>query len=130
MRKPRRLKPRKLERLHRLEPGHPRWPIGLRPPQGVTHCWTDWNTIVLVSEFDTEEFGTVTHLWIRDKASSVRWPWYLLQQIKNAICGEHRIAIEVFPRTAELVDQANMRHIWVLGEDYSLPFGIHKGVPS
>lgn len=123
-------KKRTLGRLDRIEPGHPRWPRHLRNPSMITHMFTDWDVVVQVSNIETEHFGVVTHLWIRDKASSTHWPWYFLQEIKNRICGPERQAIEIFPKESELVDAANMRHLWVFPESYSVPFGIHRGVSA
>ena len=37
----------------------------------------------------------------------------LKQKIKNEIFGDEYIALEVFPRESELVDEANMYHLWV-----------------
>ncbi|MGR9527665.1 DUF7694 domain-containing protein (plasmid) [Priestia megaterium] len=46
------------------------------------------------------------------------------QRIKNEIFGEEYTAIEVFPKESELVDEANMYHLWVLPKGMNLPFGI------
>ena len=37
----------------------------------------------------------------------------LVRKIKNEIFGDEYIALEVFPRESELVDEANMYHLWV-----------------
>lgn len=123
-------KPRRLGNLQRIDRTHHRWPRGMKTPDCITHAYTDWNVIVLVSEFEVEPFGLVTHLWIRDMASSTHWPWYFLQTIKDLVCGAECQAIEIFPRESDLVDAANMRHLWVFEEYYTLPFGIHPGVPA
>lgn len=41
--------------------------------------------------------------------------WDTLQVIKNKIWGENARAIEVYPRQSELVNNANLRHLWRLG---------------
>lgn len=40
--------------------------------------------------------------------------WDELQQIKNALGYEDQDAVEIFPRARDLVNVANMRHLWVL----------------
>lgn len=51
--------------------------------------------------------------------------WDDLQIIKNEIAGADRVAIEVYPADAELMDQANMRHLFVLPEGVEAPFTLH-----
>jgi hypothetical protein len=52
-------------------------------------------------------WGIVKHLCIRN-AENTDIKWSEKQRIKN-----------------ELVDEANMYHLWVLPEDMELPFGLH-----
>ncbi|KIL46961.1 hypothetical protein KP77_25300 [Jeotgalibacillus alimentarius] len=66
------------------------------------------------------EWGKVTHLTI---TSHEQPPWGVKQQIKNELLGKEALAIEVFPKESELVDKADMYHLWVLHEQ-QLPFGI------
>lgn len=49
-----------------------------------------------------------------------------MQRIKNELAGEDATAIEVYPPQADVIDQADMFHIWVLRG--RLPFGLHKGM--
>lgn len=46
--------------------------------------------------------------------------WQALQEIKNAIGFGHLDAVEVYPKNSDIVNDANMRHLWVLPEP--LPF--------
>ena len=41
------------------------------------------------------------------------------------IFGSRAVAIEVYPARKNLVDVADIYHLWVLPKDYQLPFGIH-----
>lgn len=54
-----------------------------------------------------------------------RWkaeiPWDDLQEIKTAVGLGDRYAIEIYPRDRDVVNVANMRHLWVLPEP--LPIG-------
>lgn len=42
--------------------------------------------------------------------------WDEIQKIKTQIGYSHRDAVEVYPKDEDIVDVANMRHIWVLPE--------------
>ncbi len=48
-----------------------------------------------------------------------------MQRIKDEIAGYDATAIEVYPPKSEVVDEADMFHIWVLRG--KLPFGLHVG---
>lgn len=69
--------------------------------------------------------GQVIHLWIRHHAGEMPRSWRELQWIKDEIVGPERAAVEVFPPRSELVDSANMAHLWVLPEDFVVPFRLH-----
>lgn len=71
------------------------------------------------------EWGEVIHVCIRN-ATSTDIPWAEKQRIKNELFGVERIAIEVFPKESQLIDEAPMYHLWVLPEKMELPFGIHN----
>ena len=99
-------------------------------PEGIHSAWRDGdkdgyaNYSILVSDLETE-WGAVTHLWCRKKGASIQWDWYELQAIKDKVCGPEFDAFEVFPQVENLVDNANMRHLYVL-MDRKLPFGLHS----
>lgn len=67
------------------------------------------------------DWGNVTHVTI----TAFQPPsWAEKQQIKNELFGKESVAIEVFPKESELVDQADMYHLWVLHRE-QIPFGIY-----
>ena len=88
----------------------------------------DKSYCVMTREIETH-MGKVTHACMRSQGSKeTNWkgtdiPWSEKQRVKNEIFGEESVAIEVFPKESELVDEANMYHIWVL-HDFELPFGL------
>jgi hypothetical protein len=49
-----------------------------------------------------------------------------MQRVKNELVGAGRVGIEVFPAQADVVDAANMFHIWVLPEGFQLPFSLER----
>lgn len=72
------------------------------------------------------ELGEVTHLWIRAHDGSMPRSWSDLQRIKNQLAGFERLAVEVFPPDSELVDFANIAHLWVYPSGCALPFGLGR----
>lgn len=48
--------------------------------------------------------------------------WLDFQHIKNSIAGPERVAVEVYPPASELVDTANIYHLWIMYENEDLPW--------
>lgn len=65
--------------------------------------------------------GGVTHLAITSLTCD-RPTWWEAMRIKNELCGEHTTAVEVYPPSQNVVDEADMYHLWALPEP--LNFGI------
>jgi len=78
--------------------------------------------VVMIRNVETE-WGTVQHACMRN-SEGTDIPWSEKQRIKNEIFGEESAAVEVFPKTSELIDEANMYHLWVLPDHFNLPFGL------
>lgn len=89
--------------------------------RGVTQTWRNGWFAVMARLLETP-WGTVTHLMVitRDGAPARDWPD--LMRIKDELCGPERTAVEVFPPRDEVIDQANMTHLWVLPASMQLPF--------
>jgi hypothetical protein len=64
----------------------------------------------------------VRHLAV-SSLSGIRPGWREMQRIKDEIAGCDKTAVEVYPPATEIVDQADMFHIWVLPGP--LPFSLH-----
>ena len=73
----------------------------------------------------TSAWGPIDHLIIRRHDEQLHIPWSEMQRLKDELCGPERVAVEVFPPVSQLVDDANLRHLWVLPEGFALPFGLH-----
>ncbi|WP_027583956.1 hypothetical protein [Bradyrhizobium sp. Ai1a-2] len=54
----------------------------------------------------------VRHLAVTS-LSGIRPTWHEMQRIKNEIAGHGATAVELYPPQAEVVDEADMYHIWV-----------------
>ncbi|MEI9693262.1 DUF7694 domain-containing protein [Atlantibacter hermannii] len=97
------------------------WPEKLHDPSR-TNVWI--NPRFLVQEFHEE--GGVIRLSVntRELGLAGRWKdgisWDTLQEIKNAVGYADRDAVEIFPAERDVVNVANMRHLWILPEP--LPF--------
>lgn len=65
--------------------------------------------------------NVATHLAITS-LSGERPTWWEAQRIKNEIAGDDATAVEVYPPQAEVVDEADMYHLWVVPDP--LPFSI------
>jgi len=67
----------------------------------------------------TESGGAIARLSVcRTELSGDRWKdgieWEELQRIKRECGYGNRDAVEVFPSDADVVNVANMRHLWIL----------------
>ena len=82
------------------------------------------NRVFAVLERQAE--GGVIHLAV-SSLSGIRPTWPEMQRIKDEISGPEATAIEVYPPKSEIIDEADMFHIWVLRG--KLPFGLHKRDP-
>lgn len=94
---------------------------GLAPLKGMTRIWK--NNLYIVQEFPKSE-GMTLLMVRRNDAAPIR-SWSDMQRIKNELMGEDRVAVEVYPAESDLIDLANMYHLWVFQEGYKLPFGLH-----
>lgn len=78
----------------------------------------------LVQEFLEDDDVIRLSINITSIGKSGRWKdgitWDALQLIKAAVGYSERDAVEVFPRDFDVVDVANMRHLWILPEP--IPF--------
>ncbi len=63
----------------------------------------------------------IPHLrvWRRDGHDGITWDE--LQAVKNETLGLHVAAIEVFPIEDQVVNERNMRHLFVLPDDVRVP---------
>lgn len=98
----------RIENPHLLAPG---W-LG-----DVDHVRRNRVFSVLVRPLDCAVHLAVTSL------SGVRPTWWEMQRIKNEIAGPGATAVEVYPPQDEVVDDADMFHIWVIN---ALPFSLAR----
>lgn len=90
----------------------------------IDKAYSDGEYAVMTRQVLTE-WGQVIHACIRN-AENTDIPWAEKQKIKNELFGIDSTAVEVFPADSELVDEANMYHIWVLPKSMRLPFSLKE----
>lgn len=86
----------------------------------IKEAYVSNETSVQVSFFNHDKYGEITHLWIR-RHDGKPLGWTQLQRIKNEIVGDDQLAVQVFPKESNKVDQANMYHLFTFPD-----FGIEE----
>ncbi|MCC6776693.1 MAG: hypothetical protein IT537_08665 [Hyphomicrobiales bacterium] len=89
--------------------------------------WTNGWACVMVRTIERTSLGIfVDHVAFRT-ALNAELGWKEKQRIKDELFGPDRMAIEVFPRTADLIDAADMYHLWVFPPGFRFDFGLQGG---
>lgn len=94
---------------------------------GLTEAWR--NQKFLVQVFD--QGGAMIRMSVNrtEAGPNGRWKdgisWDELQQCKREIGRGHLEGFEVYPAESEVVNVANMRHIWIF-KSGALPFGFNR----
>lgn len=89
----------------------------------IRFAWANNLYAVLVRPFIADNGEKVSHVAIRT-ASSLEPPWRDMQRIKNELFGKESVAVSVMPPESQLVDDADMYHMWVLSRP--LPFSLKR----
>ena len=88
-------------------------------------CWESDDGYGVLSRKIRTEWGVVEHVTVQRMGRFGDIPWAVKQEIKEELFGTRVTAIEVFPAQKNLVDVCDVYHLWILPEDFKLPFGIH-----
>lgn len=88
----------------------------------VVGCWRSRSFLAVAYEEKPPAIRlSIQRTFVRDDGN---WQdgitWDELQRIKNECGFSDRDAIEVYPRAADVVNVANLRHLWVLAEPFAL----------
>jgi hypothetical protein len=93
------------------------WPAHLVDPQRL-RVWR--SRFFLVQEFTAPAPAVVRLSVNRTQVAGERWAdgisWDDLQQIKNDVGYFAHTAVEIYPSVADVVNVANMRHLWIVAE--------------
>jgi len=84
--------------------------------------------VVLLTRLDNVEGGQGwIHLSIRTLNREPVRDWRHFQRIKDELVGRDREAIELYPRSGRVVDEANQYHLWCLPAGIELQLGFKLG---
>lgn len=97
------------------------FPPGTVGPRGWPADFTTAHRNNVFSVLDRTLPDGTRHLAITS-LSAARPTWPEMQRIKDEIAGPEATAVEVYPPQAEIVDHADMYHLWVLPAP--LPFSL------
>lgn len=86
-------------------------------------CFTTAHRNRVFSVLDRMDFSGARHLAVAS-LSGIRPTWHEMQRIKDEIAGPDMTAIEVYPPQKEIVDGADMFHLWVVPGP--LPFSLFE----
>lgn len=100
----------------------PRGTVGDGWAAEITEVYRNSVFCVLKRVVETPQ-GPITHLGI-SSLSGERPTWPEAQRIKDEIAGPTATAVEVYPPRNEIVDEADMYHLWVL--PHALPFSLAR----
>ena len=91
-------------------PGMVRWPVRVWQSR-------DYLAVLYVDTRDGSRCLSVNRTATnRDGSWMDGITWDELQRVKNETVGPETWAVEVFPAQSEMINEANMRHLWVLDE--------------
>lgn len=95
------------------------------PLRWMVEAWVSTLYSVQIHERPADLWDGRPVLWlaIRRQDNGASFPWTDLQRIKDELIGVRRVAMQVHPAASEVVDVANMAHLWVLPAGVELSFG-------
>lgn len=97
------------------------FPPGSTGSGGWSACFTTAHRNRVFSVLDRIDYSGARHLAV-SSLSGIRPTWHEMQRIKDEIAGPEKTGIEVYPPHTEIVDGADMFHLWVVPGP--LPFGL------
>lgn len=86
------------------------------------------NQTYSVQLFQHAAYPGVDHLCVRRHDEGTEIPWPHLQVIKDRLLrdGQFRWAIEVFPPRMAVIDNCNLRHLWVMPRGWQSPVDLRE----
>jgi len=86
------------------------------------------NLVYAVTHFQHSRYPGVDHLCVQRHDGGIQVPWSDLQRIKDELApgGPQRCAIEVYPPLHNVVDNCNLRHIWVMPAGWTPPVDLRE----
>lgn len=111
--------PRNLQLILREE-----WPEDYQHSRTLLRVWRSRDYLVQEYEAPAPAIARLSVLRSTLDPSTGRWvdgiTWEELQWVKNAVGYVNHDAVEIYPAAKDVVNVANLRHLWVMQE--KLPF--------
>lgn len=100
--------------------------LAIHPNPAAAGGWL--NGTYAVQLFRHPTHPGVDHLCVLRQDQGTEIPWTDMQRIKDRLLsdGSDRWGIEVFPPTLAIVDNCNLRHIWVMPLDWRPPVDLRE----
>lgn len=97
------------------------------PNPAIAGAWL--NNTYSVQLFQHPTHPGIDHLCVRRHDEGTDIPWADMQRLKDRIAdnGPERWGVEVFPPLPKLIDNCNLRHIWIMPLGYIPPVDISTG---
>lgn len=90
------------------------WPEWVAPPPGLTELWRSRNFLVQVFTHEDATRLSVCRTEVRGDRFRGDITWEDLQRLKRECGRGDQCAVELFPPDSEVVNVANMRHLWLV----------------
>lgn len=103
-----------------------RWPRNLAGEAERTHVWHSQRFLVQMFDeapfqgIDTRRISVCRVTLLQDGRWEEGLSWEELMQVKREIGFGDWYALEIFPRDGDIVNVANMRHLWMLATPLSI----------
>lgn len=96
------------------------------PNPAAVGAWL--NQTFAVQLFNHPTHPGIDHLLVQRHDGGTYIPWPEMQAIKDRLCpdGQLRWAIEVFPPRLAVVDNCNLRHMWVMPVAWTPPVDLRE----
>ena len=91
------------------------------PDLEAAYAWGDY-LIYKCFQFVPRTGQLIERLIIERRDREPIASWGDLQTIKDLVLGRDRVAVQVFPKSSEVVDQGNLYHLWSAVEGATLTF--------
>jgi hypothetical protein len=106
------------------------WPS--RQPSGIHEVWRSRGFLVQVFQEDGGLVRlSVMRTWVDDAGEAVDGiAWDDLQRLKTECGFGDRDAVEIYPADRDVVNVANMRHLWVMREPLPFKWAKQGGVSA
>jgi hypothetical protein len=98
------------------------WPTEIEPPIGMTRLFKNARLLV----FFCDRPGGLQLMMVQRIDGRDGLTWDELYETKNVLGFADFEAVEIYPRVDMLVNVANMRHLWLLPNGRTMPFGLDK----